>query len=127
MVCTVGRSEKPGLVRWVQKDRRGPPHLSAQEAVHGRDDKALCRVEDGEERLEEDGAAVCHGQDSRHPGECQQGQHHAGAPERCPKDSSKGSVRVTLQETGWAEPRPVLSLEPLICPGLAGSQTPRSQ
>lgn len=60
---------------------RGPAHLSAQEAVDGRDDKALSRVEDREQGLEEDGAAVCHGQDGRHPGERQQGQHHTGAPE----------------------------------------------
>lgn len=87
------------------------PHLSAQEAVHSRDDKALRRVEDSEEGLEEDGAAVCHGQDSRHPGERQQRQHHTGAPKGGPEDSSRASIRVTLQETEWAEPRPALSLK----------------
>lgn len=64
-------------------------HLSAQEAVHCSDDKALRRVEDSEEGLEEDGAAVGHGQDGRHPGERQQGQHHTGAPEGGPEDSSR--------------------------------------
>lgn len=58
--------------------------------MDGRDDKALRRVEDREQGLEEDGAAVCHGQDGRHPGERQQGQHHAGAPERGPADEADG-------------------------------------
>ncbi len=48
------------------------------------DDEALQRVEDGEEDLEEGGAAVGDGQDGRHPGEGQEGQNHAGAPQRRP-------------------------------------------
>ena len=88
-ICTMGTSE--GLA-WSGADRgrRGPAHLSAQKAVHSRDDKALRGVEDSKEGLEEDGAAVCHGQDGGHPGERQQGQHHAGAPERGPEDKAEG-------------------------------------
>lgn len=46
------------------------------------DDKTFQRVKDGEEDLEEGGAAVRDGQDGRHPGEGQQGQNHTGTPER---------------------------------------------
>lgn len=96
--------------------------------MHSSDDKALRRVEDSEEGLEEDGAPVCHGQDGRHPGERQQGQHYAGAPERGPEDSSRGSIRVTPQGTGGGdESRPALGLGPLSCPRLAGLHTPRPQ
>lgn len=56
-------------------------YLSAQDAVHHDDDETLQRVEDGEENLKEGRAAVCDGQDGRHPGEGQEGQNHAGAPQ----------------------------------------------
>lgn len=49
------------------------------------DDETLQRVEDGKQDLEDGGAAVSDGQDRRHPGEGQQGQNHAGAPQRCPE------------------------------------------
>lgn len=112
-ICAVGRSEGPA---WLGADRgrRGPAHLSAQEAVHSRDDKALRRVEDSKEGLEEDGAAVCHGQDGGHPGERQQGQHHAGAPERGPADEAEGlsgwlqgaGLSLGLQAVGGPEAAP---------------------
>lgn len=44
-------------------------------------DETLQRVEDGEEDLEEGGAAVSDGQDGRHPGEGKEGQNHTGAPQ----------------------------------------------
>ena len=52
--------------------------------MHHDDDKALQRVEDSEEDLEERGAPVGDGQDGRHPGEGQQGQNHTGAPQGRP-------------------------------------------
>ena len=51
--------------------------------MHHDDDETLQRVEDGEEDLEEGGAAVGDGQDGGHPGEGQEGQNHARAPQRC--------------------------------------------
>lgn len=57
------------------------PYLSAKDAVNHDDDETFQRVEDGEQDLEEGGAAVSDGQDGRHPGEGQQGQNHTGAPE----------------------------------------------
>lgn len=45
-------------------------HLSAQDAVHHHNDKALEGIKDGEEDLEESWAAVSYGQHCRHPGEC---------------------------------------------------------
>lgn len=75
-----GRSQGPGRCGGYTGVGEAQPHLSAQEAVHSSDDKALRRVEDSKEGLEEDGTTVCHSQDGRHPGERQQGQHHAGAP-----------------------------------------------
>lgn len=80
--------------------------------MHGGDDKALCRVENSKERLEEDGAAICHGQDSRHPGKRQERQYHAGTPEGSPeRDGSRKSVSGMLYRTGWwEEPGPPLSL-----------------
>ncbi len=56
-------------------------YLSAQDAVNHDNDEALQRVEHGKEDLEEGGAAVGDGQDSGHPGEGQEGQNHAGAPQ----------------------------------------------
>lgn len=44
-------------------------------------DKSLQRVEDSKEDLEEGRAAVGNGQDGRHPGEGQERQNHAGAPQ----------------------------------------------
>lgn len=44
-------------------------------------DETLQRVEDSEEDLEEGRATVGDGQDSRHPGEGQEGQNNAGAPQ----------------------------------------------
>lgn len=61
-----------------------PPHLSAKDAVNHDNDETLQGVEDSEEDLEECGATVGDGQDSRHPGEGQEGQNHAGAPKWCP-------------------------------------------
>lgn len=61
------------------------PYLSAEDAVNHDDDETFQRVEDGEEDLEEGGAAVRDGQHGRHPGEGQQGQNHTGAPERRPE------------------------------------------
>lgn len=68
-------------------------YLSAQDAVHHDDDKTLQRVKDGEEDLKEDGALVCHGEHGRHPGESQQRQDHAGAPERRPEAGEGGGAR----------------------------------
>lgn len=73
-----GEKPEPSM-GWAKQEK--PRHLSAQEAVHSSDDKALCGVENGKESLEEDGAAVCHGQDSGHPGKRQERQYHAGTPE----------------------------------------------
>lgn len=58
-------------------------YLSTQDAVNHDNNETLQRVEDGKENLEEGGAAVGDGQDGRHPGEGQQRQNHAGAPQRC--------------------------------------------
>lgn len=58
-------------------------------------DETLQRVEDSEEDLEEGGATVCDGQDSRHPGEGQERQNHAGAPQRRPagpEDSTSDAI-----------------------------------
>lgn len=52
--------------------------------MHHDDDEALQRIKDSEENLKEDGALVCHGEHGRHPGEGQQGQDHAGAPQGGP-------------------------------------------
>lgn len=60
-------------------------YLSAKDAMNHDDDETFQRVEDGKQDLEEGGAAVRDGQDSRHPGEGQQGQNHTGAPEWCPE------------------------------------------
>lgn len=57
------------------------PYLSTKDAVDHDNDETLQRVEDGEEDLEEGGAAVSDGQDGRHPGEGQEGQNHTGAPQ----------------------------------------------
>lgn len=59
-------------------------YLSAQNAVHHDNDEPLQWVEDGKEDLKEGWAAVCDGQDGRHPGEGQERQNHAGAPQWCP-------------------------------------------
>ena len=45
------------------------------------DDETLQRVEHGEEDLEEGRAAVGDGEDGGHPGEGQERQNHAGAPQ----------------------------------------------
>lgn len=65
------------------------PYLSTQDAVDHDDDETLQRVKDGKEDLEEGRAAVGDGQDGRHPGEGQEGQNHAGAPQRCSADRKK--------------------------------------
>lgn len=82
------RSRATAAVRDTMRIKVYPPgsgsHLPPQDAVHHDDDEALQRVEDGEEDLKEDGALVRHGEHGRHPGESQQGQDHAGAPQRCP-------------------------------------------
>lgn len=83
---------------------RPPAHLSAQDAVHHDDDEALQRVEDREEDLEEGGAAVGDGEHGRHPGQRQQRQHHAGAPQRGPAD---GRVRAAAAGPARAWPPPV--------------------
>lgn len=44
-------------------------------------DETLQRVEDSKEDLEKGRAAVCDGQDSRHPGEGQERQNHTRAPQ----------------------------------------------
>lgn len=49
--------------------------------MHHDDDETLQRVKDCEEDLEEGGAAVSDGEDGRHPGESQEGQHHTGTPQ----------------------------------------------
>ena len=59
-------------------------YLSAQDAVHHDDDKALQGVEDGEEDLEQGRATVRDGQHGGHPGQGEQWQHHTGAPQRRP-------------------------------------------
>lgn len=68
-----------------------PSYLSAKDAVNHDDDETFQRVENGEEDLEEGGAAVGDGQDGRHPGEGQQGQNHTGAPEWRPEGSENRS------------------------------------
>lgn len=57
-------------------------YLSSQDAVHHHDDEALERVEDGEEDLEKSRAPVCDGQHGGHPGQSQQGEYNARAPQR---------------------------------------------
>lgn len=78
---------------WPRREARGgwappPAHLSPQDAVHHHNDEALQRVEDGEEDLEEGGPAVGDGEHGGHPGQRQQRQHHAGAPQRGPADAA---------------------------------------
>lgn len=58
-------------------------------------DETLQRVEDSEEDLEEGGAAVGDGQHSGHPGEGQEGQNHAGAPQRCPAGRENNRLDTT--------------------------------
>lgn len=60
-------------------------------------DETLQGVEDGEEDLEECGATVGDGQDGRHPGEGQEGQNHAGAPERCPAGGDGGGRKQKIR------------------------------
>lgn len=93
------------LGRQTGRSRRSRAHLSAQETVNSSYDKALRRVEDSEKGLEEDGATVCHGQDSGHPGERQQWQHHTGAPEGGPRTAAEGlSWPVLLQGSRGLRP-----------------------
>lgn len=63
--------------------------------MHHHDDEALQRVEDSKEDLEEGGPAVGDGEHSGHPGQRQQRQHHAGAPQRGPADAV--GVRAALE------------------------------
>lgn len=94
-----------------------PAHLSAQDAVHHDDDEALQRVEDGEEDLEEGRPAVGDGEHGRHPGQRQQRQHHAGAPQRSPGDrAAGGAIRAALGPAACPPPR---EGTPRLAPGLS--------
>lgn len=64
--------------------RKESQYLSAQDAVHHDNNKAFQRIKDSKEDLEEGGASVGNGEDSRHPCEGQEGQNHTGAPQGRP-------------------------------------------
>lgn len=78
-------------------------YLSAQDAMHHDDDEAFQRIKHSEQDLEEGGASVGDGQDSRHPGEGQERQNHTGAPQRRPGgwegNSSPGSALQSVEDT----------------------------
>lgn len=80
-----------------------PSHLPPEDAVDHDDDKSLQGVEDGEEDLEKRRAPVGDGQDCRHPGESQQGQHHAGAPQGCPVkgEGKRAQLHLTHSQVGF--------------------------
>lgn len=68
-------------------------YLSAKDAVNHDDDEALQRVENGKEDLEEGRSAVGDGEHGGHPGEGQQRQDHAGAPQRRPVGQERNNNR----------------------------------
>lgn len=92
-VAAAAAAARTGLEKGRGRGAKPPSYLPAQDAVYHDDDEALQRVEDGKEDLKEDGTLVRHGQHRRHPGEGQQRQDHAGAPERRPEQGGEGGTR----------------------------------
>lgn len=85
----------------MQQMKTPPSHLPPEDAVDHDDDKPLQGVEDGKKDLEERRAPVGDGQDCRHPGESQQGQHHTGAPEGCPgREKERAQLHLTHFQVG---------------------------
>ena len=105
-------------------------NLAAQDAVHHDNDESLQGVEDSEEDLEESGAAVRDGQHRRHPGQRQEREDHAGAPQRRPagqrvSTTSGWSVWCVIRCVQCFLPSPLFQLD--VCDAVFGHKLVENQ